>query len=161
MSGSADLPIAEAQTDADYAAARALFVEYAEQLGIDLCFQNFAAELDHLPEMYGAPTGCLLLARRGPEAIACVGVRRLSDEVCEMKRLYVRAAERRTGLGHRLAAASVAAARALHYRRMVLDTLATMTAARTLYAQLGFRETSPYYPNPLPEVVYLELDLRT
>src|SRR5213079_3151023 len=118
---------------------RALFVEYADQLGIDLCFQNFAAELEHLPEMYGPPAGCLLLGRRDSQAIACVGVRRLSGEVCEMKRLYVRTAERGTGLGSRLAVASVAAARVRGYRRMVLDTLASMTPARSLYAGLGFR----------------------
>jgi ribosomal protein S18 acetylase RimI-like enzyme len=156
---SADPGITEARTDADYVAARSLFVEYADQLGIDLCFQNFAAELDRLPEMYGAPGGCLLLGWRGGEAVGCVGVRRLSDEVCEMKRLYVRAAERRSGLGRRLAAASVDFARARGYRRMVLDTLASMTPARNLYAGLGFRETAPYYANPLPEVVYMALDL--
>src|SRR5688572_5128804 len=117
-----DLLIVQASDPADYQAGRALFIEYAEQLGIDLCFQNFAHELDHLPEMYGQPAGCLLLGRAGGETVACVGVRRLSDEVCEMKRLYVRAEQRRTGLGRQLAAASLAAARARGYRRMVLDT---------------------------------------
>ena len=151
--------IVEAATPAHYAAARALFVEYADQLGIDLCFQNFAAELDQLPAMYGPPAGSLLLGLLGGEAVGCVGVRRLSPEVCEMKRLYVRGPLRRTGLGARLAAASVAAARARGYRRMVLDTLASMTPARRLYVALGFRETTPYYANPLPDVVYMELDL--
>jgi ribosomal protein S18 acetylase RimI-like enzyme len=153
------MAIVEARTDSDYAAARVLFVEYAEQLGVDLCFQNFSDELDHLREMYGPPMGCLLLGREDDRAFACVGVRRRSDDVCEMKRLYVRAGQRRGGLGRQLAAASVAAARALGYRRMVLDTLASMTPALNLYASLGFRRTGAYYPNPLPDVVYLELEL--
>src|SRR6185436_1696637 len=151
--------IVEARTAADYAAARGLVLEYAERLGIDLRFQNFAAELDHLPEMYGPPSGCLLLGRVAGEAVGCVGVRGLSAELCEMKRLYVRDSLRGTGLGRRLAAASLDAARGRGYRRMVLDTLASMTPALRLYASLGFRETGAYYPNPLPDVVYLALDL--
>jgi GNAT superfamily N-acetyltransferase len=153
----------EAGSAADYASARALFVEYARQLNIDLCFQHFDAELEHLPEMYGPPAGCILLAREegGGETsdVGCVAVRRLSAEICEMKRLYVQDRARGQGLGRLLAQASLDAARARGYRRMVLDTLASMTPARTLYASLGFRETAAYYANPLPDVVYMAVDL--
>ena len=153
------IAVAEARTDEEYAAGRALFVEYAAQLGIDLCFQNFAHELDHLGEMYGPPGGCLLLGEEHGAAIGCVAVRPLRDEVCEMKRLYVRPAARHTGAGRALAQASIEAARTRGYRTMVLDTLASMIPARTLYASLGFRETTPYYANPLPDVVYMALAL--
>lgn len=149
-----------ARSDPDYASARALFEEYAAQLGIDLCFQGFAAELENLRDMYGPPAGRLLLATDGREPVGCVGVRRLSEGTCEMKRLYARDSARGQGLGRRLAIAAVAAARELGYTRMVLDTLGSMTAARSLYASLGFRETAPYYVNPNADVKYLELDLR-
>lgn len=150
-----------AQSPDDYARARLLFVEYANRLGIDLGFQDFAFELDHLAEMYGAPAGCVVLARSGGAVVGCVGVRRVSAELCEMKRLYAREEARGRGVGRRLAMASIAAARERGYRRMVLDTLGSMIAARTLYASLGFRETAPYYANPLPDVVYMELELGT
>lgn len=154
----ASIALIVASSAAHFAEARTLFEEYAAQLGVDLCFQGFSAELAVLPEMYGAPTGRLLLARRDGQLLGCIGVRRLKSDpdACEMKRLYVRDAARGAGLGRRLAEASMAAARALGYRRMVLDTLATMTAARALYGQLRFTDRTPYYDNPTPGVSYLE-----
>jgi putative acetyltransferase len=152
--------LTEAARPQDFAAARVLFREYAAELGVDLCFQGFEAELEQLPYLYGAPTGCLLIARADERAVACGALRRLSDEVCEMKRLYVRAEARGTGLGRILAERLTAKGRALSYARMRLDTLARLTAARELYRSMGFAEIAAYYDNPLPGVVYMELDLR-
>ncbi len=156
------LPIVltEAVRAAEFAAARVLFQEYADGLGVDLCFQGFEAELDGMPEMYGAPEGCLVLARAGDRLVGCGALRRLvAAEVCEMKRLYVRAEARGTGLGRILAENLIAKGRSLGYASMRLDTLARMSAARQLYRSLGFVEIGAYYDNPLPNVVYMELDL--
>jgi GNAT superfamily N-acetyltransferase len=151
--------LTDASSAADFAVARHLFQEYAAELDIDLCFQGFAAELDSLTSMYAPPAGCLLLARSGDRPMGCGAVRRLREDACEMKRLYVRPEARGTGLGKKLAAALVGRARVLGYARMYLDTLAAMQAARMVYRSLGFRETSAYYENPLPAVVYMELEL--
>lgn len=151
--------LTEAQSAADFDVARTLFQEYAAELKIDLCFQGFAAELGDLPAMYGAPGGCLLLARDGDHPVGCGAVRRLRADACEMKRLYVRPGARGSGLGRQLAQALIGRARELGYAQMYLDTLADMRRARAVYGSLGFRETSAYYENPLPAVVYMRLDL--
>jgi putative acetyltransferase len=156
--------LVEAATAVQFAGARALIEEYAAQLGaltgIDLGFQDFSTELERLPWMYGPPSGCLMLAGRNDEWIGCCALRRFGEGVCEMKRLYVRPGARGARLGQKLAQSVVAKARMLGYRRMVLDTLRDMVAAQTLYRSLGFRETGPYYPNPMAGVTYMELILR-
>jgi ribosomal protein S18 acetylase RimI-like enzyme len=153
------IEICEAHTDEQFAIAHELFREYAQELEVDLCFQNFESELQHLPEMYGPPQGCLLLAREGGSTVGAVAVRPFRARLCEMKRLYVRPAARGKGLGRRLATEIVSKARALGYRGMVLDTLPSMIQARALYRELGFRETESYYRNPLEGVLFMEMDL--
>ena len=144
-------------------ATRALFREYAAGLGVDLCFQNFEAELATLPGDYAAPQGALLLAWVDGELAGCGAFRPLADvdyaNACEMKRLYVRRAFRRFGLGRLLAQALIDGAVQAGYSAMLLDTLDDMEAARGLYATLGFEEVPPYYYNPIPGAHYLKVEL--
>ena len=151
--------IVEASTDADYGTARALFEEYAQATGLDVCFQGFAEELDRLPSMYGGVRGRMLLAWHGGRPVGCVALRTREPGVCEMKRLYVRPEARGAGLGRRLALAVIESARDMGYATMLLDTLAAMVAAQALYGSLGFVERAPYYANPQEGVRFLELRL--
>lgn len=163
MIASPDLPgptIEEAGFPNDTETLRRLFRTYQEWLGVDLCFQGFEQELAALPGAYARPSGNAWLARRGDETLGCVAVRPLAGPgVCEMKRLYLAEQARGMGLGARLADRAVAWAAAAGYSVMRLDTLRSMTAARVIYARIGFIETAPYYDNPMDDVVYLELDL--
>jgi ribosomal protein S18 acetylase RimI-like enzyme len=143
----------------DIADARMLFEEYAQWLGVDLCFQGFAAELAHLPGDYVAPGGRLFVARDAAtgEAAGCVALRPFEGDTGEVKRLYVRPAFRGTGLGAALAGRVLESAREAGYRRLVLDTLGHMQSAIGLYRKLGFTEIPPYYDNPIPGALYFEL----
>jgi ribosomal protein S18 acetylase RimI-like enzyme len=140
--------------------ARAIFREYANSLDVDLCFQDFEAELASLPGEYTAPQGALLLATVDGEVAGCGALRPLLGcdyaNACEMKRLYVRPAFRRFGLGRLLAQALLDRGLQAGYSAMLLDTLDDMEAARGLYASLGFEEIPPYYFNPIPGAHYLK-----
>jgi putative acetyltransferase len=151
--------LTEAVGPCEFAVAGALIREYAADLNIDSCFQEIDDELDSLPEVYGAPHGCLFVARSGAELVGCGALRRFDEGICEMKRLYVRAGARGSGAGRILAESLIAKGRALGYAVMRLDTLAHLTAACELYRSLGFQEIGAYYDNPLPNPVYMELDL--
>lgn len=157
---------------------RELFLEYARSLEIDLCFQNFEQELAELPGRYAPPAGALFLAKAGAAFAGCVALRPLAtrdnrckgadgrskmdaDSASEMKRLYVRPAYRGLGVGRALAQRIIEEARQLGYDRMVLDTLAGMKEAIALYESLGFHYRAPYYHNPDPCAVFMELELKS
>lgn len=141
--------------------ARALMRRYATRTGIDLCFQNFDAELAALPGKYATPDGNLWLAVDGDDnAAGTIAVRPLADGVCEMKRLWVEHDAQGHGLGRELANTAIEFAVARGYREMKLDTLQQrMPAAIAMYRSLGFVDCEPYTPNPEPDVLYLVLDL--
>ena len=136
---------------------RSLFAEYARDINIDLSFQGFEKELAELPGCYELPWGRILLAQVDGQPAGCIALRPIDAEVGEVKRLYVRPEFRGRGLAKRLAETVLIEGFNNGYLRIVLDTLASMTAARKLYESLGFKETDPYYDNPLPDVVYYEL----
>ena len=144
----------------DLPVVRALFREYVDGLGVDLSFQDGEAELAGLPGRYAPPSGRLLLAWRGDEAVGCVALRALDAGDCEMKRLYVRPQARGTRLGLALVERLCGEAREAGHLRICLDTLPTMGTAQALYGSLGFEPIAPYVHNPSPGTRFLALRLR-
>ena len=153
------IEIRPAEFPKDLPAVRDLFREYVAGLGVDLGFQGFEQEVSTLPGKYAPPSGRLLLAWRGADALGSVALRRIDEQSSEMKRLYVRPAARGEQLGRRLAERICAEARAAGYARICLDTLPTMASAQALYASLGFEPIEAYVFNPIPGTQYLALSL--
>jgi N-acetylglutamate synthase-like GNAT family acetyltransferase len=151
--------IRHAEIPNDLAQVRTLFREYADGLGVDLCFQGFDAELAELPGKYAAPAGRLLLAWHGGKVVGCVAMRGIDASTCEMKRLYVRPQARGEQLGRRLAERVCAEAREAGYSRICLDTLPMMISAQQLYRSLGFEPIEAYVFNPIPGSLFLGLNL--
>ena len=153
------IKIIYARSQADFEKIKDLFIEYQKFLNIDLCFQKFEEELKTLPGSYASPDGCLLLALDDTTVAGCVALKRLSDNVCEMKRLFVRPPYRGKGYGKLLAKEIIKEARIIGYNKMRLDTLDSLKQAMGLYQSLGFKKIEAYYDNPLHNVVYWELDI--
>lgn len=149
----------QAATDDDYRLVSGLFREYLASLPFEIDFQDVDADVERPSSMYGPPDGCAFLGLVDGDCVGVVGVRRFDDTACELKRMYVQSASRRTGLGRRLAEAAISAARELGYRQMLLDTVEEMRAANALYESLGFVEIPAYRHNPLPGDRYLALEL--
>ena len=151
------------RTAEQLAATRLLFSEYAADLGVDLCFQNFESELAGLPGEYAEPHGALQLAWVDGQLAGCSALRPLESvdypNAAEMKRLYVRKAFRGSGLGRELAEAMLKAASVAGFHSVLLDTLDDMESARALYEDLGFMPIAPYYHNPIAGAHYLKVDL--
>ncbi|MDH5433161.1 MAG: GNAT family N-acetyltransferase [Gammaproteobacteria bacterium] len=176
------MKIFHAQSEKEIDIARELFREYQNFLQVDLCFQGFEEELQSLPGKYADPNGVILLAEHNGNIAGCVALRPIEpsdcnspkcsdnkpvpvsegiEKICEMKRLYVKDQYQGLSIGKKLAEMVIEQAQKLGYEKMQLDTLKRLDKAMTLYRKLGFYEISPYYANPLDEVVYWELDLQS
>jgi ribosomal protein S18 acetylase RimI-like enzyme len=143
----------------DFDEAKILFTEYVDSLQIDLSFQEFEKELQIIDHQYGEPEGALLLAFTDSMVVACVGVRKLTNDTAELKRMYVRPAFRRQNIGVALLKMSIDVATELGYQKMRLDSLRSMHQAISLYRRFGFYEIPAYRFNPLEGAIYMEKQL--
>jgi GNAT superfamily N-acetyltransferase len=155
------ITISHAHGAGDIEVVRRLFRDYWSALNVDICFQNFGAELENLPGKYAPPTGALLLARNeAAEPIGCVALRATEKEgCCEMKRLYLAPEGRGNGIGRALVKAIMDEARKIGYGEMRLDTLPILEPAIALYKSEGFAECAPFGEPDKVKVLYFSRKL--
>ncbi len=153
------MQIVEALTSNQIMSASVLFREYQSFVGGEVCFQGFENELANLPGKYAYPTGAILLAKYRDEIIGCVAIRQFKDDICEMKRLYVKPDYHGLSAGRKLTESAIEKAKLLGYRILQLDTLRKLETAINLYAKLGFKEVQLNNEKSNNEVVYWRFDL--
>lgn len=145
---------------------RILFSEYTKMLiAGDSSFQkylelqNYDEELDHLDIKYGLPDGRLYIALYHGELAGCIGLRKIDEWNCEMKRLYVRPAFRGKKIGSMLVWQIIKDAKDIGYSHMLLDTLPFLKSAINMYETIGFYEIPSYNDSPMTTSIYMKLDL--
>jgi GNAT superfamily N-acetyltransferase len=161
MTAARNICIDVATTPAQFDLARALILEYADWLAVDLAFQDHETEIADIERVYGPPMGRLFLAMVDGAAAGCMAVHPLPvPGEGELKRLYVRPDFRGLGLGRILLERTVEAAREIGYRVVRFDTWPErMPEPQAMYRRLGCVETPPYYDNPVKGVIFMKLDL--
>ena len=139
---------------------RRLFLEYETWLNVDLCFQGFEEEVNSLPGKYSPPDGRLYIVKQDGSYKGCIALRKIEDGICEMKRLYLNESARGKGIGNKLIKMIIQDAMDIGYNTMRLDTIKEkMPKAVSLYESHGFRELEPYYNNPNPHTLFMELQI--
>ena len=155
-----NIRIIKADTSETFEQGKILFKEYAASLDFDLVYQNFEKELNTLAVQYNEPEGALLLCCIDDgTAIGCTGVRKFSEGIAELKRLYVKPDYRSMKIGKRLLESAIAAAKQLNYKFIRLDTVPGQEKAHELYKLLGFYEIEPYRFSPVSGTIFFEKSL--
>lgn len=160
----ADIKIVPAYENAQE--VEALFSEYTEMLIAGdssfreyLDIQHYDEEIKHLEAKYGKPFGRLYLSYCDEEVAGCVGLRKIDEQNCEMKRLYVRPEFRGKQIGNQLVKKIIEDAKEIGYSHMLLDTLPFLGTAIEMYRKYGFYETESYNDSPMGTSIFMKLDL--
>ncbi|PRX54791.1 GNAT family N-acetyltransferase [Flagellimonas meridianipacifica] len=150
----------KASSDKEYEIGKTLFLKYADDIGIDLAFQDFDSELKNLEIQYGPPEGALfLIYTKETVPIGCFALRKLDSKTCELKRMFLEKTQRGKGIGKQMMDKALVEARSLGYSKIRLDSIKSMKTAIALYQAFGFKEIEAYRHNPFDDAVYFEKDL--
>ena len=141
------------------AEVKELIMEYTDHLDRDFTFQRLNDELNLLEDKYLPPNGELIVAIEDENVLGMVAYHRHDDNTCEMKRLYIKIEARGCHWGDILVYEIIKRAQNNGFKEMVLDTIAPLKPAISLYKKHGFKECEPYYNNPMDDVIYMKKEL--
>ena len=132
--------------------AASLVEAFAEEIRV--VYDGLAVDGDDMPTAgpaeLGPPGGAFLVGfDEAGNPVCCGGVKRLDDEACEIKRMYVAPEARGAGRARELLTALEAAARELGYAVARLDTGPRQPQAERLYRGAGYAPIGNFNRNPM------------
>lgn len=132
--------------DPQHADAIALVHEAARE--VRALYPDLVAAGTPLPGNAPAAAGSvyLLLRDAAGRAVASGALRPFDATTAEVRRMFVAGGQRRRGLARAILSALETHARALGYRRLVLETGCRQVAAIALYASAGFTRIAAFGP---------------
>lgn len=147
-------------TNADAAAVRRLVFSILRDHHLAPDPDSTDADLADLEAAYFARGGSFdVLVDPAGRILGSVGISPIDERRCELRKMYLAAACRGQGLGKRLLEQALGRARELGFRRVELETAATLVSAIKLYEAFGFRPFTPEHLSPRCDQAYfLELD---
>ena len=127
---------------------------------IDAMIENDLKTIDK----FMPPAGRLLLGEIDNELAGMACLRKLEENIGEVKRMYVRPQFRRMGLARTLFQSLLYEAKAMDCSILLLDSARFMSNAQQLYSSMGFREINPYEVSEVPKDIqnywiFMELSL--
>ena len=118
-----------------------LFTEYSQIKGAESCFVSFDKELADLNTFYKG--GVLLVGYEDEKPIACIAVKKIDDNICEAKRLFIKPEYRGNGYARIMLDTMLAKAKALGFKEVTFTTKpSVMQIGYGLYKRMGFEEIS-------------------
>lgn len=145
-----------AKSHDDFQRSKEIILEYVKTLDIDLAYMDLPTEFSTMELKYSSPQGVFILAFDGDIVAGCVGIRKIDQQIAELKRLYVRKAYRGLNIGSDLLQKALDVAQQLSYQKIRLEVIPSLQKAKKLYYSFGFNEIPPYFNNQVEGTTYME-----
>jgi ribosomal protein S18 acetylase RimI-like enzyme len=136
----------------DYQSLLSFLKDAFDEMGNEFLRDGKDSDIRDIERVYMQNRSSFYVMDNQGEIRGCVGVRGFSDEIAELKRLYIARECRGLGLGRALCINAINDAHNFGYKFLRLDTITKSQAALALFKQLGFYEIARYNSDPFAEI---------
>lgn len=135
--------------------------ESVDELLVELNEKKLFTDEDNLESVYFKNNGIFLKLVANNRLVGTGAVKKLTDDICEMKRMFILNEYRGQGWGKKIADQLFAFACEHGYKKMRLEVWRHPMVHRAVsfYKKLGFYEIPPYVEQVVPGALFMEKNL--